>query len=149
MIPYGRDYIISGDVFADETVLCIRCGTKIMGISYKEMPSVNDPKKIVNVAHKMKYGNYRLLPVVLSRRGIENITNLPVCQECVKEVIPEQDSERIITQIKRGMQIEARYVGMPDEVINGISIGWSDARIIRKLNPQELAEGRILQETFA
>ena len=145
MSPYSKDYIASGDIFADETVSCIRCGTKIMGISYKEMPCVNDPKKLVNVAHKMKYGNYRLLPVVLSRRGNENITNLPACQECVKEINPERDTDEIIRQIKRAMQIEARYIGMPDEAVDGIARAWSDARIIRKLNPQEIAEGRILE----
>lgn len=146
MIPYSRDYISSGDVFADETVLCIRCGTKIMGLSYKEMPHVNDPKKIVNVAHKMKYGNYRLLPVVLSRRGKESITNLPACQECIKEISPERDTDQIIRQIKRAMQIEARYIGIPEASIEGIAKAWSDAQVIRELTPQELAEGRILQE---
>lgn len=148
MIPYSRDYISSGDIFADETVLCIRCGTKIVGVSYEEMPNVNDPKKVVNVAHKMKYGNYRLLPVVLSRRGRESITNLPVCQECVKEVVPERDTDEIIKQIRRAMQIEARYVGMPEEAIEAIARAWSDARILRKLSPQEVSEGKILQETL-
>lgn len=148
MIPYSRDYISSGDVFADETVLCLRCGVQIMGLSYMEMPNVNDPNKKVSVAHKKKYGNYRLLPVVISRRGRESITNLPVCQECVKEIVPERDTDQIVRQIKRGMQIEARYVGMPEETIEGIAKAWSDAQILRKLNPQELAEGRILQEAI-
>ncbi len=145
MIPYSKDYIVTGDVFADETVLCLRCGVKIMGLSYKEMPSVNNPEKIVNVAHKIKYGNYRLLPVVLSRRGKENITNLPACQDCLKEIDPGRDTDEIIRQVKRAMQIEARYIGMPEEAINGISKAWADARIIRKLNSQELSEGRILE----
>ncbi len=146
MIRYERDYIVPGDIFADEEVLCIRCATKIMGVSYREMPHVNDPKKMVNVAHKMKYGNYRLLPVVLSRRGKESITNLPVCQSCIKEIVPERDTDEIVRQIKRAMQIEARYVGMPEEAIDGISRAWADARIIRKLSIEELSEGKILQE---
>lgn len=145
MIPYSRNYIASGDVFADETVLCLRCGTKIMGLSYVEVPHVNDPKKMVNVAHKMKYGNYRLMPVLLSRRGKESITNLPVCQECVKEVVPERDSELIVQQIRKAMQIEARYVGMPEEAISSIANAWADAQILRKLTTQEMAEGRILE----
>lgn len=147
MIPYSKDYIATGDVFADETVFCLRCGVKIMGLSYKEVPNVNDPKKMVNIAHKMKYGNYRLLPVVLARRGSESITNLPVCQDCIKEIAPERDTDEIVKQVKRAMQIEARYVGMPEEAIEGIARAWADARILRKLNPQELAEGKILQET--
>jgi hypothetical protein len=146
MIPYTRDYIASGNVFADEIVLCLRCGTKIMGLSYVEMPDVNDPTKKVNVAHKKKFGNYRLLPVVLLRRGRESITNLPFCQECIKEIVPERDTDKIIKQIKRGMQIEARYVGMSEEAVEAISRAWADAQILRKLNPQEIAEGKILQE---
>lgn len=146
MIPYSKDYIVPGDIFADEEVLCLRCGVKTMGVSYREMPNVNDPQKIVNVAHKMKYGNYRLLPVVLVRRGKESITNLPVCQSCIKEIVPERDTDDIVRQIKRAMQIEARYVGMPEEAIDGIAKAWADARVIRKLTVQELSEGKILQE---
>lgn len=148
MIPYSKDYIVSGDIFSDEEVLCIRCGTKIMGVSYKEMPHVNDAKKVVNVAHKMKYGNYRLMPVVLVRRGRENITNLPACQSCIKEIVPDRDTDKIVNQIKRAMQIEARYVGMPEEAIEAIAMAWSDARIIRKLTHSEISEGRILQEVY-
>ncbi len=147
MIPYSRDYIATGDIFADENVFCLRCNVQIMGVSYKEMKNVNDPNKVVNVAHKMKYGNYRLLPVVLSRRGKESITNLPVCHECLKEIAPDRDTDEIVRQIKRAMQIEARYIGMPEASIESIASAWADARIIRKLNPQELAEGKILQET--
>jgi len=146
MIPYSMDYIIPGDIFIDETILCLRCGVRICGLSYIEMPSVNDPKKMVNVAHKMKYGNYRLVPVVLSRRGNQNVTNLPVCQSCIKDVAPERDSDDIVRQIRRAMQIEARYIGMPEDAIEGIQRAWADARILRKLTPMELAEGKILQE---
>jgi len=146
MTPYSRDYISSGDVFADEIVLCLRCGVKIMGLSYIEISHVNDKSKKVNVAFKKKLSNYRLLPVVLSRRGHESITNLPLCQECVKEVVPERDTDYIVRQIKRAMQIEALYVGMPEEAIEGIAKAWSDAQVLRKLNPQEIAEGRILEE---
>jgi hypothetical protein len=146
MIPYGKDYIATGDVFADESVFCIRCGTQIMGLSYKEMPSVTNPKLMVNVAFKKQYGNYRQMPVALMRRGRVSMTSLPVCQDCVKEVDPARDTDEIIRQIKRAMQIEARYVGMPEEAVEGIAKAWADARILRKLNPQEVAEGKILQE---
>jgi hypothetical protein len=145
MTPYSKDYIASGDVFADEMVFCIRCGTQTMGLGYKEMPSVNDPKKLVNVAHKKQFGNYRQMPVVLSRRGRESITSLPCCQECVKEIDPSRDTDLLIKQIKRAMQIEARYVGMPEEAVEAISKAWADARIVRKCNPEEAATGRIME----
>src|SRR5579864_5781540 len=109
MILYGKDYIIPGDIFSDETVLCMRCGIPVMVLSYKEMPKINDPKKMVNVAYKMKLGNYRLLPVVLYRRGRESISHLVCCQDCVKEIDPETQSDQIVRQIKRAMQIEARW----------------------------------------
>jgi hypothetical protein len=146
MTPYGKDYIASGDIYADESVLCIRCGTQIMGLSYKEMPNVHDPKKVVNVAHKKKFGNYRQMAVILSRRGMDRILYLPCCQECLKEIAPERDTDQIVRQIKRAMQIEARWVGAPEEAIEGIARQYADARVIRKLNPQELIEGKILQE---
>lgn len=142
---YSRDYIVPGDVFSDESVLCIRCGTNIMKLSYKEMPKINDPKQMVNVAHKMKLGNYSLLPVVLYRRGKESITFLPCCKDCVKEINPETQTDDIVRQIKRAMQIEARWAGMPEEAIEGISRQMADARIVRKLNPQEVMENRILE----
>lgn len=145
MIPYGKDYIATGDVFADESVFCIRCGTQIMGLSYKEMPSVTNPKLMVNVAFKKQYGNYRQMPVALMRHGKVSMTGLPVCQDCVKEVDPARDTDEIIRQIKRAMQIEARYVGMPDEAVAAIAQAWSDARIIRKCNPEEAATGRIME----
>jgi hypothetical protein len=145
MIHFDREYIIPGDIFADETVLCIRCGVKILGLSYKEMPKINNPQEKVNVAHKIKYGNYRQVPVVLYRRGKESITCLPTCQDCVKEINPEVHSDLIIRQIKRAMQIEAKWAGMPDEAIEGISRSMADARIVRKLNSNEVMENRILE----
>jgi hypothetical protein len=145
MIPYSKDYIATGDVFADELIFCIRCGIQMVGLGYKEMPSVNDPKKIVNVAHKKQFGNYRQMPVIISRRGRESITSLPCCQECLKEIDPSRDTDEIVRQIKRAMQIEARYVGMPDEAVAAIAQAWADARIIRKCNPEEAATGRIME----
>lgn len=145
MTPYSRDYIGSGDVFADESVFCIRCGTQMMGLGYKELPNVNDPKKIVNVAYKKQFGIYRQMPVVLSRRGRESITCLPCCQGCLKEIDPARDTDLLVRQIKRAMQIEARWVGMPEEAIEAIGKAWSDARIIRKCNPEEVATGRIME----
>lgn len=144
-MPFSRDYIVPGDVFADETVLCIRCGEQIMRLSYKEMPKVNSPKEAVNVAHKMKLGNYRLLPVVLYRRGKESITCLPACQDCIKEINPETQSDEIVKQIKRAMQIEARWAGMPEEAIEGVNRQFADARILRKLTTQEITENRIVE----
>ncbi len=146
MTPYGKDYISTGDVFADENVFCIRCGVQIVRLSYEEMPSVYDPKKSVIVAHRKKLGNYRQMPVILVRRGKEKITYLPCCPECLKEIVPERDTDEIINQIKRAMQIEARWAGVPAEVVEGISRQYSDARILRKLNPQEMIEGKILEE---
>jgi len=145
MTPYAKDYIATGDVFADESVFCLRCGTQTMGLGYKELPSVTDPKKTVNVAHKKQFSNYRQMPVILSRHGRESITSLPICQDCEKEIDPVRDTDEIIRQIKRAMQIEARYVGMPEEAIEAISKAWADARIIRKLSPQEVSEGKILE----
>lgn len=145
MTPYSKDYIVPGDVFADETVLCLRCAAPIMRLSYKEMPKINMPDKVINVAHKMKLGNYRLLPVVLYRRGKESIASLPICQFCLKEVVPERDSDEIVKQIKRAMQIEARWCGMPEEVIEGVNRQFADARILRKLNPEQVMENKILE----
>ena len=145
MTAYAKDYIVPGDIYADESVLCIRCGTQIMGLSYREMPNVNDPKKMVNVAHKKKFGNYRQLAVILCRKGMERIAYLPCCQGCLKEIDPARDTDELVRQVKRAMQIEARWVGAPEEAIEGISRQYADARMIRKLNPQELVEGKILQ----
>lgn len=145
MTPFSKDYIVPGDVFADETVLCLRCGTKIMMLSYKEMPQINNPKETVKVAHKMKLGNYRLVPVVLYRRGNETITHLPVCQDCVKEIDPSVQSDEIVKQIKRAMQIEARWAGLPEEAIEGVQRQFSDARIMRKLTTDEIMENKILE----
>lgn len=145
MTPYAKDYIIPGEVFADETVLCLRCGVQIMGLSYKEMSKINSPKETVKVAHRMKYGNYRQFGVVLYRRGRESITYLPVCQDCVKEMVPERDTDEIIKQIKRAQQIEARWVGMSEEAIDGIARHLADARIVRKLTAEELMENQILE----
>ena len=142
---FAKDYIIPGDVFSDETVLCIRCGTPIMRLSYKEMPKINSPKEMVNVAYKMKLGNYRQLPVVLYRRGQESITHLPCCQDCVKEIDPEVQSDQLIRQIKRAMQIEARWAGFPEEAIEAVNRQMADARVLRKLTPQEITEGKILE----
>ena len=146
MIPYSRDYVVPGDVFSDETVLCIRCGVQIMRLSYKEMPKINSPQEVVNVVHKMKLGNYRLLPVVLSRRGREGITCLPACQDCVKEINPATQSDEIIKQIKRAMQIEARWAGMPEEAVEGVSRQMADARVVRKLDQQEIMENKISED---
>ena len=145
MTPYSMDYIASGDVFADESVFCIRCGAQTMGLGYKELPSNTNPKLMVNVAHKKQYGNYRQLPVILMRHGRQSITSLPVCQECVKEIVPERDTDQIVKQIKRAMQIEARWAGMPEEAVEAIAKAWADARIIRKCNPEEAATGRIME----
>lgn len=145
MTPYAKDYIVPGDVFADEQVLCLRCGVAIMCLSYKEMPKINSPKETVNVAHKMRLGNYRQLGVLLYRRGRESMTYLPVCQDCVKEIVPERDSDAIIRQIVRAMQIEARWAAMPQEAIEGIARQYADARTLRVLTPEELIEGRIME----
>lgn len=144
-IPYLKDYIVSGDFFADEEVLCIRCATQIMGLTYKPMTSVNDPKKTVNVACKKKFGNYRQMAVLMHRKGQDRICYLPCCQECLKEIDPTRDTDQLVRQIKRAMQIEARWVGAPDEVVEGIARQYADAQIIRKLSPQEIIEGKILE----
>jgi hypothetical protein len=141
-----KDYIVPGQVFADETVLCIRCGTQIMGLSYLEMPNVTDPKKKVNVAHKKKWGSYRQLGVVMERNGRQRIAFLPCCQDCLKEIAPERDSDAIVKQIRRAVQVEARWTQTPDDIVEGIARNYADAKILRKLNPQELIEGKILQE---
>ena len=145
MIRYSKDYIATGEVFADELVFCMRCGAQIMGLGYKEIPSVHDPKKMVTVAYKKKFSNFRQVSVVLSRHGKESMTSLPVCQDCEKEIVPERDTDYIVRQIRRAMQIEGRYIGMPDEAVEAIAKAWADARIIRKMTPQEIAEGRILE----
>jgi hypothetical protein len=142
---YEKPYIIPGDVFADETVLCLRCGTQIMGLSYKEMPKVNSPQEMVKVAHKKKFGNYRLLPVVLYRLGKESILHIVCCQDCLKEIDPARDSEVIIKQIVTAFQIEAKYAGAPQEMIDGISRKYADARTLRKLTTEELLENRIME----
>jgi hypothetical protein len=146
MIPYQKDYIVPGDVFADEDVLCIRCGTRIMGLGYKEMPNVTKPNEVVNVAYKKPFGNHRQMGVVLYRRGRETVTYLPCCQGCVKEIDPARDTDQIIRQIVRAQQIEARWAGMPEEAIQGISRQFADAKLVRAMNPQELIEGNVLQE---
>lgn len=143
MTPFSRDYIVPGDIAADESVLCIRCGAQIVKMSYKEMPKTNSPNETVNVAHKMKLGNYRLLPVILCRRGKESITCLPCCQDCVKEINPETQSDELVRQIKRAMQIEARWAGMPEEAVDAVNRQLADARIVRKLTSNEIAENRI------
>lgn len=145
MTPFSLDYIIPGDVFSDETVLCMRCATQIMRLSYKEMPKINAPEEIVNVAHKMKLGNYRQLPVILYRKGKQQICNILLCQECVKETVPELNSDQIITQLKRALHIEARWAGLPDESIDGINRQFADARILRKLTSEEITQNRILE----
>lgn len=145
ILPYLKDYIVSGDFFADEMVLCIRCSAQIMGLTYKPMPNVNDPTKTVNVACKKKFGNYRQMAVLLYRKGQDRICYLPCCQECLKEIDPERDTDQLVRQIKRAMQIEARWVGAPEEAVEGIARQYADARIIRKLNPQEMIEGKILE----
>lgn len=145
MTPYSKDYIVPGDIFADENVLCIRCGIKIIGLSYKEVPKINSPQETVKLAHKIRLGNHRQVGVVLYRKGRESMTYLPVCKDCVKEVVPERDTDEIIKQIKRAQQIEARWAGLPEEVIEGISRQFADARIVRKLSTEELLEGKILE----
>jgi len=145
MKTFEMDYIIPGDIFSDESVLCMRCGVQIMRLGYKEMPKVNTPQEKVNVAHKMKLGNYRMLPVVIYRRGKEGITNLPICQDCVKEVDPGANSDAIIKLIVRAMQIEARWAGMPEEAVEGIRSQFADARITRKLTTDEIVQGKILE----
>jgi hypothetical protein len=145
MTPYTKDYIVPGDVFVDETVLCIRCGVQVMGLSYKEMPKVNRPKEMVNVAHKKKYGNYSLLPVLLCRQGKETIVHLPCCRDCQKEIVPERDTDELVRQIKRAMQMEARYIGLPDETVADIARAWADARFLRKLTPEEVTAGKIME----
>lgn len=145
MKPYSVDYIVPGDIFPDEQVLCLRCASVIMFLSYKEMPKINQPQEKVKVAHKKKCGNYRQLPVVLVRRGTQSITHLPVCQDCLKEVDCERDSDAIVRQIRRAMQIEARWAGMPDEAIEAINRQFSDGRIARKLTADEMISGRILE----
>lgn len=142
---FSKDYIVPGDIFADESVLCIRCGTTVMCLSYKEMPKINNPKKTVKVAHKMKLGNYRLVPVVLYRRKRESITCLPTCKDCVKEIDPGTQSAEIVKQIVRAMQIEARWVGIPEDSVNLIQEQFADARIIRKMTASEIVENRILE----
>ena len=146
MIPYSKDYIASGDVFADEEVFCIRCGVPVMGLSYREMKSVVSPEKMIQVAFKKRFGNHRQMGVVISRRGRECIAYLPTCQECIKEIDPARDTDSIVNQLKRAMQIEARWAGMPPETIEGIARQWADGRVLRKMSPEELAEGKALQE---
>jgi len=116
-----------------------------MGLSYEEMPKINSPQETVKVAHKKKFGNYRLLPVVLYRRGKQSIAHLVLCQECLKEVDPEKDSDKIIKQIVTAFQIEAKYAGAPSEMVDGIARQYADARILRKLNVEELLENRIME----
>lgn len=145
MRPFETDYIVPGDVFSDENVLCMRCGVLILKLSYKEMPKINAPQENVNVAHKMKLGNYRLLSVVLYRRGKESITNLPVCQDCVKDVDPSVHSDSIIKQIVRAMQIEARWAGLPEAAVFSIGNQFADARILRKLTTEEIVQSKILE----
>jgi len=145
MIPYSVDYIIPGEVFTDETVLCIRCGITIMGLSYKEMPKINSPKEKVNVAHKIKFGNYRQIPVVMEMKGRVSVTALPSCKECVKEIDPERDSKEIVKQIINAMEIQSKWVGMPEASIESIRRQYGDAKIVRKLTPEELMENKILE----
>jgi hypothetical protein len=146
MIPFTFDYVIPGDVFPDETVLCMRCGTQIMGISYIEMPKINDPKQMVNVAHKKRFFNYRIMPVVLSRGGKKGITFVLSCQDCLKEIVPEDNSSQIVNQIVKAMEAEAKWAGMPEASIEGIRNQYADAKILRKLAPQEVMENRILED---
>ena len=146
MTPFAHDYLIPGEIFADETILCMRCAEPIMRLSYKEMKKLNEPNKTVNVAYKMKLGNYRQLPVVLHSRGKDTITSLVLCQPCIKETVPEAHSDEIIEQIIRATQAEARWVGLPEDAIKGIEKGFINSRIVRKLNPQEVIENRILEE---
>lgn len=145
MMPFSIDYLIPGDCFADETVLCMRCGTKIAGLGYKEMPSMNNPKETVKVAHKQHYSNFSMYPVVLYRRGKQSITYLNMCKDCIPGFAPEEWSDQIIKQIVRAFQIEARWAAMPEAAVEAVSRQYSDARILRAANPEEIREGKIME----
>lgn len=142
---FDKDYIIPGDIFSDETTLCMQCGAKIAAMTYKEMPKINSPKETVNVACKTRYHNFRMVPVVIYRRGQEAITNLNVCSDCSKTIVPEEWSDQIIKQIVRAYQIEAKWAGLPEAAVQAIIRQFADARIVRKLNKDEIIAGKILE----
>lgn len=146
MKPFSENYIVPGDIFADETVLCMRCASKIMGLDYAEMPKHGQPSEIVRVPVKRKMGNYRQMNAVIKREGKQQIVQLPLCQECVKEVDPARDSDAIIGQIREALKIEARWIGASESVLEAIDHRFADAHLIRKLTVEEMTEGKILEE---
>jgi hypothetical protein len=142
-MSHEKDYIIPGEVFADETVLCMHCGTMIMNLGYKEMPMINRPTKMVQVPFKQKLFNYRTIPVVVYQQGKNRIGHLPYCKDCLKHFNPTQDSDAIIRQLINAYIMEVRWTGLSDDAVEAIRRKFADARIVRKLTVEELVEGRL------
>ena len=140
MSDFLHDYIVPGDYFSDQTVLCMSCATIITRLNYTEMPMIGDSKKTVNVVGKMVLGNYTQTPVIMYRNGKEMVVHVLTCKECRKFDVTEKIGDKIISQIKRAMKIEAKWKGYPDEAMQAIDRKYADARIMRKLTADELID---------
>lgn len=142
---YEKNYIVPGDIFADQTVLCLRCCVPIMVTGYREMPKINEPKQKVNVACKLPQMNYSLLPVVIKSGAQLGIMQLPVCKDCFKKMNPAKESASIIGQIIDGIKTEANWIGSPAAVLDGIEDRFAGVEIVRRLTEQEMREQKILE----
>lgn len=137
---FEHDYIIPGDCFPDETVLCMSCGNAISRLGYKEMPMIGDSKKTVKVAAKMPMGNYSQTPVIMYRKGKESIVHVLTCKECRNFDLNEESGQKIIRQLVRAMQIESRWAGYPEEAAIAVSRAYADARMVRRITAEELVD---------
>lgn len=140
MSNFEHDYLIPGDYFADETVLCMSCKETISRLHYKEMPMIGNSKKKVNVAGKMHLGNYSQTPVILYRNGKESVIHVLTCKECRNFELNSSIGEKIVNQIIRALQMEAKWAGYPQEAIDAIKRKYADARIVRKISQEDLVD---------
>ncbi len=137
---FEHDYIIPGDCFADETVLCMACATPISQLGYKEMPMIGDSKRTVKVVAKMPNAQYSQTPVIMYRRGKESVIHILTCKECRKFDLNETTGPLIIRQIVRALQIEAKWAGHGPEICEAVERQYADARMMRKITAEELVD---------
>lgn len=108
---FEHEYLIPGDIFYNEGTLCMRCGTPICKLDYKEMKKHNDPTQLVNVAYVRKLPNYREVKYHVQYRGARGVTYLLLCKECKDCELSEEDKKNAVWQITKAKETVLKWIG--------------------------------------
>lgn len=135
---FEHDYVVPSDVSFQDKVLCMRCGNVILESRY-EMQRMFNSKDEIAVYAPHRLGSYRQVAVDVQDGEHHHLMHIMVCEGCMTFELTTEIGERIIKQIERAAIIQMKWCGMPEEAQRAMSEKYSQMKIVRRLQGEELS----------